>query len=72
MLLSNCRPISNLPSLSKIYEYAVFEQLSAYIERTSLLHCDQYRFRQGHSTELASVRFVNDLIHYNTWIILKY
>ena len=27
-----------------------------------VMHCDQYGFRQGHSTELASVRFVNDLI----------
>ena len=31
-------------------------------ERNCLFYCDQYRFRQGHSTELASVRFVNDLI----------
>ena len=29
VLFSNYRPISILPSLSKIYEYAVFEQLSA-------------------------------------------
>ena len=62
MLFSNYRPISILPSLSKIYEYAVFEQLSAYMERNCLFYCDQYGFRQGHSTELASVRFVNDLI----------
>ena len=63
MLFSNYRPISILPSLSKIYEYAVFEQLSAYMEINSLFYCDQYGFRQGHSTELASVRFVNiDLI----------
>ena len=48
--------------MSKIYEYAVFEQLSAYMERNCLFYCDQYGFRQGHSTELASVRFVNDLI----------
>ena len=62
MLFSNYRPISILPSLSKIYEYAVFELLSAYMKRNSLFYCDQYGFRQGHSTELASVRFVNDLI----------
>ena len=29
LLISNYRPISILPSLSKIYEYVVFEQLSA-------------------------------------------
>ena len=32
------------------------------MERNSLFYCDQYEFRQGHSNELASVRFVNDLI----------
>ena len=62
VLFSNYRSISILLSLSKIYEYAVFEQLSAYMERNCLFYCDQYGFRQGHSTELASVRFVNDLI----------
>ena len=61
-LLSNYRPISLLASLSKIYEYVVFEQLSAYMEINGLFYSDQYRFRPGHSTELASVRFVNDLI----------
>ena len=62
MLFSNYRPISILPSLSKIYEYVIFEQLSAYMERNSLFYCDQYGFRKGYSIELASVRFVNDLI----------
>ena len=44
------------------HEYVIFEQLSADIERNFLFYCDQYGFRHGHSTELASVRFVNDLI----------
>ena len=47
VLFSNYRPISILPSLSKIYEYAVFEQLSAYMERNCLFYCDQYGFRQS-------------------------
>ena len=42
VLFSNYTPISILPSLSKIYEYVVFEQLSAYMERNSLCYCDQY------------------------------
>ena len=61
-LFSNYRPISLLASLSKIYEYVVFEQLSAYMETNRLFYSAQYGFRPGHSTELASVRFVNDLI----------
>ena len=58
---SNNRSISISPSLSKIYEYAGFEQLSAYMERNCLFYCDQYGFRQGPSTGIASVKFVNDM-----------
>ena len=61
-LFSNYRPISLLPSLSKIYEHVVFEQLLQYMEGNSLFYKDQYGFRPGHSTELASSRFVNELV----------
>ena len=69
-LFSNYRPISLLASLSKIYEYVVFEQLLAYMETNRLFYSDKCGFRPGHSTELASVRFVNDLIqHMDTFNI---
>ena len=61
-LFSNYRPISLLPSLSKVYEHVVFEQLFNYMEVNSLFYKDQYGFRPGHSTELASSRFVNELV----------
>ena len=61
-LFSNYRPISLLPSLSKIYEHVVFEQLLQYMEGSSLFYKAQYGFRPGHSTELASSRFVNELV----------
>ena len=61
-LFSNCRPISLSPSLSKIYEHVLFEQLLQYMEGNSLFYEDQYGFRPGHSTELASSRFVNELV----------
>ena len=61
-LFSNYRPISLLPSLSKIYEYVVFEQLLNYMEGNSLFYKDQYEFRSGHSRELPSSRFVNELV----------
>ena len=51
-----------MPSISKIYEHVVFEQLLQYMEENSLLYKDQYGFRPGHSTELASSRFVNELV----------
>ena len=61
-LFSNYRPISLLPSLSKVYEHVVFEQLLNYMEVNSLFYKDHYGFRPGHSTELASSRFVNELV----------
>ena len=62
MLFSNYRPISLLSSISKIYEYVIFHQLLNYMDTNKLFYNDQYGFRPGHSTELAAVRFVTDLI----------
>ena len=61
-LFSNYRPISLLSPVSKIYEYVVFEQLLLYMEDNGLFYNDQFGFRSGHSTELASVRFVDTLV----------
>ena len=61
-LFTNYRTISLLPSMSKIYEYVVFEQLLKYMEDNRLFYKDQFGFRPGHSTELASLRFVDTLV----------
>ena len=50
-----------MPSLSIVYE-DVFEQLLNYMEVNSLFYKDQYGFSPCHSTELASSRFVNELV----------
>ena len=42
--------------------YVVFEQLLLYMENNGLFYNDQFGFRPGHSTELASVRFVDTLV----------
>ena len=42
-----------------VYEYVVFEQLLKYIKDNRLFYKDQFGFRPGHSTELASLRFVD-------------
>ena len=47
--------------MSKIYEHVVFEQLLNYMEDNKLFYEDQFGFRPGHSTEFASLRFVNTL-----------
>ena len=59
---SNYRPISLLPSLSKIFERVIFDQLLGYFTNNKLLCMDQFGFRPGHSTELAALRLVDHLI----------
>ena len=48
--------------MSKIFEYVVFEHLLKYMEDNRLFYKDQFGFRPGHSTELASLRFVDTLV----------
>ena len=47
----NYRPIALLPSLSKIFERVMFDQLLAYLSNNNLLCINQFGFRPGHSTE---------------------
>ena len=49
----NYRPISVLPSVSKIYEHVVHTQLANYIDKYSLLSNSQFGFRKNHSTRPA-------------------
>ena len=58
---SNYRPISLLPSFSKIFEYVIFKQLYSYMDDNRLFSLEQYGFRTGHSTELAALHLVNHL-----------
>ena len=53
---SNYRPISLLPSLSKIFERVIFDELFSYFTNNNLLWLDKFVFRPGHSTELAALR----------------
>lgn len=50
---ANYRPISLLPSLSKICEKTVTSQLTNYVEDSGLLHVAQSGFRATYSTETA-------------------
>ena len=58
-LISNYRPISLLPSLSKIFEKIVYDQLFFYFSNNKYLSKNQYGFRKLHSTEHAILEIVD-------------
>ena len=62
-IFSNYRPISILPSISKVFERVIFNQLYDFFQENNLFYEGQFGFRSGHSTELATVDLVNNLIH---------
>ena len=61
-VFANYRPISNLPTLSKILEKVVSQQLSTYIYTNNLADPRQSAYRPNHSTELALCRLLNDAL----------
>ena len=58
----NYRPISILPTVSKIIERAVHLQLSNYLEHNNLLSTCQFGFRLGKSTSTALVNFTGHIL----------
>ena len=62
-LFTNYRSISLLSSVSKIFEKVIFNQLIQYFDRYTLLYKSQYGFRKNHSTELAALEFIDEIIH---------
>ena len=60
--LNNYRPISLLPTISKVFESVIYSQLYAYFNDNNLMSEQQYGFRAQHSTKLASVKLVDHII----------
>ena len=60
-LISNYRPISIVPVMSKIVERVVQRQLSAYMSDNHLLSLSQHGFRSRHSTETALLSVTNHI-----------
>ena len=66
----NYRPISLLPSISKIFERMMYDQIYNYFQNNELFYNSQYGFRKNHSTELATLEIIDRIIQemdkYNT------
>ena len=59
---SNHRPISILPTVSKIFEKHINKLLMAYLNKYRLIHEHQSGFRQRHSCQTALVKLIDEWI----------
>jgi len=62
MKFENYRPVSVLPSVSKVFERVIHNQLYSYFDINNLLYNSQYGFRCQHSTELAALETLDRII----------
>jgi len=59
--INNYRPISILPSFSKIYEKLVYNRLSQYVKKFCILNDCQFGFRSNRSTSMAVLEMTDKI-----------
>ena len=59
---NNYRPISVLPTVSKIIERAIHAQLYSYLLENELLYVKQFGFQRKRSTSSALLQLTDDLL----------
>ena len=60
-VLSNYRPISILPSISKIVERLVYNRLYNFISKHDTLYANQYGFRTNHASYMAALNLTDKI-----------
>ena len=60
-MFSNCRPISILPRLSKVFEKLLYLRLSGFLSKFNILNHHQHGLRQHHSTAMAILELVSNI-----------
>jgi len=60
--MANCRPITNLSTLSKLLERLVLSRLRPHVLSSGNFSEFQSAYRAGHSTETALLRVFNDVV----------
>ena len=58
-LLTNYRPISLLPAISKILEKLVYKRLSSFLTLNNILNPSQFGFRKKYSTDFAITKLLD-------------
>ena len=58
----NYRPISLLPSMSKVLEKVIYKRLYSYISVNKILYQSQYGFRSNHSTTYAVSELTSNIL----------
>ena len=76
---SNCRPISILPTISKIFEKHVNKHLMGYLNKHNLINKHQYGFRAKHSCQTALIKLIDNWMDsfllrivglvFETWVV---
>ena len=57
----NYRPVSVLPSFSKIFEKIIYSRLLSFIDKHDIIYKYQFGFRQYHSTAMALIKLTENI-----------
>lgn len=60
--INNCRPVSVLITMSKIFKKLFAVSISTFLEDNQILHQNQYGFHPKYSTDLALKKFISNII----------